>query len=100
MSVNQAWKGRRFKTNEYKVYENSVYHLLPSNIEIPEKIAIYLEFGVSSRGFDWDNPIKPFMDILQKKYIFNDNRIYSAVIKKTIVEKGKEYIAFKFEELS
>lgn len=96
LSVNQCWAGRRFKTPEYKKFERQVLLMLPSNIVIPEgKLKITLTWGFSSRGSDFDNPIKPFIDILQKKYDFNDSRIYEAIIKKVIVKKGGGFIDFE-----
>lgn len=95
MSVNEAWQGKRFKTNKYKSYERDVLLMLPK-IEIPEgELSINLEFGVSSKLADWDNPIKPFVDILQKKYDFDDNRIFEANVKKRICDKGAEYVMFE-----
>jgi hypothetical protein len=44
LSVNAAWKGRRFKTDEYKVYEQVLMYKLPV-IEVPEgKLRIDYEF--------------------------------------------------------
>jgi hypothetical protein len=44
LSVNDAWKGRRFKTDEYKVYEQVLMYKLPA-IEVPEgKLRIDYEF--------------------------------------------------------
>jgi Holliday junction resolvase RusA-like endonuclease len=92
LSVNDAWKGRRFKTDSYKNYEKELLLILP-DIDIPDgDLAIFLQFGFSSSGSDWDNPIKPFVDVLQKKYGFNDSRIHMAVVNKVKVKKGKEYI--------
>jgi len=53
---------------------------------------------VSNKGFDLDNSLKPFIDILQKKYGFNDNRIYSITAMKRIVPKGEEFISFDIFE--
>lgn len=39
------------------------------------------------------------VDILQKKYGFNDRDIYELHIKKTIVPKGNEYIQINFVSL-
>ena len=36
LSVNEAWQGKRFKTNSYKSYEKDVMRLLPANLEIPK----------------------------------------------------------------
>ncbi len=97
LSSNDAWKGRRFKTNRYKVFERVTLLMLPATYKVPDgkKLEIFLEFGFSSCGSDWDNPIKPFTDILQKKYRFNDNRIYKGTVLKTPVKKGEEFIKFE-----
>jgi len=50
--------------------------------------------------FDWDNGIKPFVDILQKKYGFNDNKIFKGVVEKKIVGKGEEFISFDLKKLT
>ena len=95
MSVNSCWKGKRFKTQEYLSYEKLVISKLPRIISLPEPpYRIFYEFGFSNNLSDYDNPIKPFQDILQKYYKFNDKLIYSATIEKLIVPKGKEYIKF------
>jgi len=94
LSVNKAWKGRRFKTDDYKQYEHDVLWLLPK-INIPEPpFEIRFQFGFSSKSADWDNPVKLFQDILSKKYGFNDKLIRRAVVDIEIVKKGKEYVEF------
>jgi Holliday junction resolvase RusA-like endonuclease len=101
LSVNKAWKGRRFKTQDYKRYERDLLLILPSNLKVPEgELEIKLEFGFSNKASDFDNPVKPFVDILQKKYDFDDKMVYQAVIKKKIVKKGEEYIKFSISEYS
>lgn len=95
LSVNDAWKGQRFKTPEYKVYEAQVFYELPK-AKLPEPpYQIHYEFGLSNVLSDIDNPIKPLTDILQKKYQFNDRDIFYATVKKVKVNKGNEY--FKVE---
>lgn len=95
LSVNEAWKGRRYKTDKYKTYERTVLLMLPRKTEIPEgNIALRLEFGFSNSSSDIDNPVKLFIDCLQKKYKFNDKRITELNIKKRPVKKGAEYIVF------
>ena len=95
LSVNKAWQGRRFKTEEYKQYEIGVMWMLP-NIKIPEPpYKVSYEFGFSNKSSDIDNPVKLITDILQKKYGFNDKDIYELNIKKKIVKKGSEYIKFE-----
>lgn len=99
LSVNDAWKGRRFKSDAYKKYESDVLLLLES-ADIPTgPLEIHLTFGFSSASSDWDNPIKPFQDCLQKKYGFNDNRIKRGIVDVVDVEKGHEFIEFIIREL-
>jgi len=99
LSVNEAWKGKRFKTDQYKDYESVLMWMLP-RLSIPEPpLKLELEFGFSNSGSDWDNPIKPFQDILQKKYGFNDKDVFEAVVRKFKVPKGKDYLKFKLTSL-
>jgi Holliday junction resolvase RusA-like endonuclease len=94
ISVNEAYKGRRFATPELKLFKEAVGYMLPKLI-IPEgKLQVFYRFGVSSKGSDYDNLIKASQDALSEKYGFNDNRIYKAEIEKIDVEKGKEFISF------
>ncbi len=97
LSVNEAWKGKRFKTDKYKEYQKTLLWLLPK-IKIPAPpYEIYFRFGFSSSLSDWDNPVKPTQDILCKKYGFDDRLIRRAIIETEIVGKGKEYIEFEIK---
>lgn len=99
LSANKAWKGRRFKTDEYKVYSKALLLLLPC-LSLPESpFKVTYEFGFSNRGSDLDNAVKQTTDILAKKYGFNDNKIYEYRLIKTIVKKGQEFIKFDIEHL-
>ena len=98
LSVNKCWQGKRFKTKEYKVYETELLYTLP-NLTLPKPpYSVYFEFGFSNKASDWDNPVKPLQDILQKKYGFNDKDIYKAAVVKKIVKKSEEYFKFEIEE--
>ena len=98
LSVNQAWRGRRYKTDLYKKFERNLLYLLP-RIDVPDgKLQLNLEFGFSNKGSDLDNPVKLVQDILSKKYGFNDNLIYRIVLNKVDVKKGDEYIKFELIE--
>ena len=92
LSVNAAWQGRRFKTPEYKAYERAILLMLRP-LTIPDgDLELILMFGCE---MDFDNPVKPFVDCLQKKYGFNDRRITRSVIEVERVAKGSEYIQFE-----
>lgn len=94
LSVNECWQGKRYKTPAYKIYERDMLLLLPK-IKMPAPpYEIYFAFGFSNAGADVDNPVKPLLDILQKKYGFNDNQVNRIIIEKTKVVKGEEYLHF------
>ena len=97
MSINSAFKGRKFRTQEYDIFIIKCLRLLPDKIEIPNKdhIKLALEFGFSSRASDIDNCVKTFIDCLVKKYKVDDRFIYELHTFKTIVKKGEEFIRFK-----
>lgn len=93
LSVNRVWQGRRFKTKEYKDYEQLALTLLPKELNFPKRpYHFIIEFGFSSKAADADNCVKPILDIMQKKYGFNDKEVYRLWVEKKIVEKGKEYV--------
>jgi len=97
LSVNEAWRGRRFKTDKYKQFERDLMFLLPG-LSVPEgELFIQIEWGLSSKSADIDNPLKSFLDILQKKYSFNDKEIMELIVTKKHVSKGEEYIKFKIK---
>jgi len=100
LSVNEAWQGKRFKTDKYKAYEKEMLLRLPMGKLPPPPYYVYYEFGFSNRQADYDNPCKPVGDILQKKYGFNDNQIYEAHIKKVVVKRGQEYIKIQIEHIN
>ena len=102
LSINKVFKGRRFKTAEYKTYETEVYYLLPKikKVSKKNKLCMSITAGFKSRLADIDNIAKPFIDILQKKYDFNDNQIYELHLYKEIVQKKEdEYIDFNILEI-
>lgn len=99
LSVNKAWQGRKFKTKDYKNYIEELTGKLP-DIELPEEpYELIVTFGFSSVASDIDNPLKPFIDILQKRYGFNDRKIFRLIINKEIVKKGQDFICFELKHL-
>jgi Holliday junction resolvase RusA-like endonuclease len=98
LSVNECWQGRRFKTISYKKYERDMLLMLPKKTFKFDKFSIVVEFGFSTVLADIDNPLKPFIDVLQKKYNINDRDVYSLSVSKKVVPKGTEYIKFKISQ--
>ena len=94
LTVNRAWRERRFKTPEYKIYEREVFYLL-KNCGIKKvdgwvevKYIFYLKhYRISDLG----NFEKPLSDILVKAGLIDDDRF----IKRMTLEKfksDKDYI--------
>ena len=100
LSVNEAWQGRRFKTDKYKSFEKSLMMLLPPlKIDFKAHLSVDITFGYSSIQSDIDNGLKPLLDVLQKKYGINDNKIYRLNVKKEITKKGDEFINIAINEI-
>lgn len=100
LSVNEAWQGRRFKTKKYKGYEKELLLKLPTKRISKPPYRIEIVFGFSNKMSDIDNPLKPFLDILQKKYGINDREIYELQVKKAITKKQNEYIKYRITEFN
>jgi Holliday junction resolvase RusA-like endonuclease len=99
LSVNQAWQGQRFKTPAYKKYEKDVLNMLPP-LTVPDgALRLIICVGFSNKASDIDNVEKPFIDILQKKYKFDDKWIYQKITTKFIVKKGDEFIEFRLDAI-
>jgi len=66
----------------------------------PGPLWVTIQWGMSRMASDVDNPAKLFIDCLQKKYGFNDNRVYTLHLSKVKVPKGSEYIDFSIKMLN
>lgn len=101
LSINEAFQGRRFKSQKYKQYEKKLLLLL-ENIDVPKNKLLHFTFivGYSNSQCDLDNFLKPLIDVMQKKYGFNDKMIYRLDVKKVIVKKGEEFIDYDIKDYS
>lgn len=99
LSLNHAYRGRRFKTPELDRFKRDVALLLPENIIPKGKLAICYRFGVSSKNSDVDNCVKCFQDALADFYEFNDRQIYRITVEKFDVKKGEEFCGFEIMEI-
>ena len=98
LSVNNCWQGRRFKTKHYLNYEKELLLKLPQRViqnELP--LIVTITYWFSNIGADIDNPSKPLLDILQKKYWFDDKRIFEKHEYKLLVPKWKEFIKLEID---
>ena len=97
LSVNEAWQGRRFKTDKYKAFEKLMtLRLKPQKVN-GDQLSVSILFGFSSKLSDLDNPVKLTLDILCKKFGFDDRQIFLLIVEKEIVKKGGEFIDFRIE---
>jgi Holliday junction resolvase RusA-like endonuclease len=97
LSLNKAYRGRRFTTKDLKDYQKEVGYQLPK-LKIPQgKLEVSYIFGCSSKGSDGDNLIKAFQDCLAEHYGFNDNKIYKWTVEKADIKKGEEFIKFEIK---
>jgi hypothetical protein len=95
LSLNSAYRGRRFTTPELKIFKEELFYKLPKIIIPSGKLKVKYIFGVSSKNADGDNLIKCLQDALADKYGFNDKIIYKWDVEKIDVKKGEEYIDFE-----
>ena len=99
LSLNAAYRGRRFETPALKSFKQEVFMLVPKFPPPLGKLRVKYQFGVSSKNADGDNLIKCFQDALADKYGFNDKLIYKWEVEKVDVKKGEEFIAFEISAL-
>lgn len=102
LSLNSAYRGRRFSTPALDVYKQLViYKAQPiKDVDFTKKMQVSYDFGVSTTNSDGDNLVKCFQDALATKYGFNDNLIYKWEITKTVVKKGEEYVSFSLSNIN
>ena len=91
LSVNQAFRGRKFKTPAYVKFQRDMLLLLP-NVRLESISEVHLHFGFSSKLSDLDNATKQTIDCIVKKYGIDDRYINKIVLTKEIVQKGNEFI--------
>lgn len=90
-----------FKTADYVKYQNEVRDDMMGTEWIfgDSLVAFEITVGLSNRGADIDNIIKPLLDTYQGIFEdFNDNKVYHLDVTKTIVKKGEEFIDITVKE--
>jgi Holliday junction resolvase RusA-like endonuclease len=95
LSVNEAYTGKRYKTQAYKNYKQAMQLMLPKYKLPPPPYEVRFRFGFSNAGADCDNPTKAATDCIAERYGFNDKLIFKFILEKIIVPKGKEFIEFE-----
>lgn len=91
-------RNKTYKSAAYKEYQNEIWDELKTHGDLTwpfgsEQVCFDVEAGLSNRGQDLDNVIKPVLDTYQTIYAdFNDNKVYKITLTKSIVKKGEEYL--------
>ena len=100
LSVNAAYRGRRFRSSEYQDFKKQMEMALKQNpIKIPNSkyLKIFFDFGLSNNAADWDGPIKTAQDCLFEHIGLNDKVIRAGEVVTTMVDVGNEYIWVRLE---
>lgn len=77
MSVNEAYRGRRFKSAAYKKYAKDVGLLLAGQRwrKVPGPIEVTVELYLAKpKQRDADNCVKPLLDLLVQGGVIDDDR--------------------------
>ena len=90
-----------FKSAAYLQYQNDIRDQLIGT-DWPfgtDQVSFSVVAGVSNRGSDLDNVIKPILDTYQGVYEeFNDNKVYNIKLEKRIVKRGGEFLDIGIRE--
>lgn len=99
LSVNAAWKGRRFKTPDYLQYERDMEILLPrNNKQWNEPIEVEYIFSLKYVATtDVDNLIKPLQDILVRTGVIANDKLIMRIIA-TKKKNKHDSITFKIKK--
>ena len=108
LSANKMFGHRgktTFKTKDYLEYQNELRDEIRGEAEEDDWpfasgfVRFNITAGLSNRGADLDNILKPLFDTYQSIYTdFNDNKVYKIEVEKVKVEKGEEFLEVTVEE--
>ena len=96
LSANKMWnrKGKTtFKSADYLQYQNDIRdELIGTDWPFGSgQVSFNITAGLSNRGADLDNVIKPILDTYQGVYEdFNDNKVYSIGIREYESDQATE----------
>ena len=97
LSQNQAWSGKRYKSSQYRQYQQDITAYLRTlslpSIQPKEKYYFYFEFGIPYMQ-DLSNGIKLLEDIISDYLGINDRDVDSIFCRKIITKKIDAYIKF------
>lgn len=101
MSVNHVWRGgRRFRTEEYRKYEQDLHRLIGMTEKIEGFVRVSFAFTLPKSSFgrsDLDNFIKPLLDsLVNHGCIEDDCKVLEITTRKILGDEFKiEFIIQK-----
>ena len=99
LRISMAYKGRRFKTNEYKEWQNEFTLLIGKHSPICGKIALTAEFYIKNdKMSDIDNFFKTLLDTLKDTKVIEDDRFIYEIHSYKYHSK-REFIRITIENL-
>lgn len=97
LSVNRAYKGRKYPTDELKSYKKAIPLLLPSHLQLPPgELVLLFRFHFKRKASDVDNCCKAAQDIITNHYGVDDREIFMTINEKIINPKEPERLEFEF----
>ena len=99
-SINNAFKGRHFKTKDCKNYEDDFFRVAPRKEMLKGVVEIEYQFFMKNHAsVDYDNLIKVTQDLLVKcGYLEDDRKIYKATILK--IPSKEDYMRITIRQLT
>lgn len=100
LTVNRAWQGQRFKTKEYKSFEDEVCYRLPFSKEKHDKTELFVHYVYYIKNYalsDTSNLEKTLSDMLVKRGYLLDDRYIKAIYQRKEKTSGPEYIEILIE---
>lgn len=100
ITVNQAWKGEKYKTPKYKQWRQDVCCLVPRRKKLIKWCKIELDFYIKYYSMtDVDNLIKPTLDALQEVGVLEDDKYVVSVLATKHKMIKEEKIILQIHEL-
>lgn len=84
MSVNYAWRGRKFKTPKYAEFEQDCFRFI-KGVKTNGEVEVHFKFYLKKYKInDLDNFLKPLLDILVKCEMIDDDRFVMRIVAEKI----------------
>lgn len=99
LSTNKAYRGKKFRTPEHKLFKDQAHLLLKQlnlePLEPKQEFFVIYKFYISANS-DWDNCVKTVQDAICDALNTDDRYISGAYVRKIKVKRGNERIEFDY----